>query len=77
MNTLRLRPKVATVSRLSKESIWDGRTLLLRGIQPQRAGLMQQAEFESRVGPENICPNIVAALVRAETLYLDLRLAGL
>jgi hypothetical protein len=32
-------------------------------------------QFERRVGAENICQNIVAALVRAEMLYLDLQLA--
>jgi SulP family sulfate permease len=51
-----------------------GRTLILCGAQPQPAKLLRQAEFERRVGAENICPNIVAALVRAETLYLDLQL---
>jgi sulfate permease, SulP family len=51
-----------------------GRTLILCGAQPQPAKLLRQAEFERRVGAENICPNIVAALARAEALYLDLRL---
>jgi hypothetical protein len=37
---------------------------------------MQQAQFERHVGHENICPNIVSALVRAETLYLNLQLSG-
>jgi hypothetical protein len=35
---------------------------------------MQQAEFERRVGRENICPNVTAALLRAEMLYLSLQL---
>jgi hypothetical protein len=37
---------------------------------------MRQAEFERHVGRENICPDIVTALVRAEVLYLNLQLAG-
>jgi SulP family sulfate permease len=53
-----------------------GRTLILCGAQPQPAKLMQQAQFERHVGHENICPNIVSALVRAETLYLNLQLSG-
>lgn len=51
-----------------------GRTLILCGAQPQPAKLMHQTQFERHVGRENICPNIAAALVRAETLYLDLQL---
>jgi hypothetical protein len=54
----------------------SGRTLILCAAQPQPAELMRQAEFERHVGRENICPNIVAALVRAEVLYLNLQLAG-
>lgn len=51
-----------------------GRTLILCGAQPQPAELMRQAEFEQHVGKENICPNVSAALIRAETLYLSLQL---
>jgi len=51
-----------------------GRTLILCGARPQPAKLMRQAEFEQRVGVENICPNVSAALVRAETLYLNLQI---
>jgi SulP family sulfate permease len=52
----------------------SGRTLILCGARPQPAKLMQQAEFEQRVGRENICPNVSAALLRAEMLYLNLQL---
>jgi SulP family sulfate permease len=51
-----------------------GRTLILCGARPQPAKLMEQAEFEHRVGRENICANISAALLRAEMLYLNLEL---
>jgi MFS superfamily sulfate permease-like transporter len=51
-----------------------GRTLILCGARPQPARLMQQAEFERHVGAENVCPDITSALVRAETLYLNLQL---
>jgi SulP family sulfate permease len=52
-----------------------GRTMILCGARPQPVRLMQQAEFEQHVGRENICPNVSAALLRAEMLYLNLRLA--
>jgi SulP family sulfate permease len=52
-----------------------GRTLILCGARPQPAQLMRQAEFEQHVGKENICPNVSAALLRAEMLYLSLQLA--
>ncbi len=46
-----------------------GRTLILCGARPQPAKLMQQAEFEQHVGPDNICPHIAAALERAKAVY--------
>jgi SulP family sulfate permease len=46
----------------------SGRHLLLCGAREQPAQLMKQAEFERHVGPENICPSITAALVRAADL---------
>jgi SulP family sulfate permease len=52
-----------------------GRTLILCGARPQPASLMRQAEFEHRVGRENICPNVTAALLRAEMLYLNLQIS--
>ena len=52
-----------------------GRTLILCGARPQPAQLMRQVEFERHVGRENICPNVSAALLRAEMLYLNLQLA--
>src|SRR2546428_4852070 len=46
----------------------SGRHLLLCGAREQPPQLMKQAEFERHVGPENICPSITAALVRAADL---------
>jgi SulP family sulfate permease len=51
-----------------------GRTLILCGARPQPAQLMRQTEFEEHVGKENICPNVSAALLRAEMLYLNLQI---
>lgn len=47
----------------------QGRILFLCGARPQPAQLMKLAEFEQRVGRENICPHIQAALERAAAYY--------
>jgi SulP family sulfate permease len=49
----------------------SGRTLILCGAREQPAELMGKADFEDRVGAENICPNVEAALNRAKTIYED------
>jgi SulP family sulfate permease len=46
----------------------SGRTLLLCGAREQPAALMRAAEFHQHVGPENICPNVESALVRAREI---------
>jgi sulfate permease, SulP family len=42
------------------------RTLILCGARPQPAKLMRQTEFERHIGKANICPDVKAALERAE-----------
>ncbi len=54
---------------LADKLLAKGRTLILCGARPQPAKLMSQAEFEEHIGRENICPNIQAALKRAEQAY--------
>jgi SulP family sulfate permease len=49
----------------------SGRTLILCGAREQPARLIAQAEFEEHVGAENICPNVEAALERAQMIYLE------
>jgi SulP family sulfate permease len=49
-----------------------GRGLIFCGALPQPARLMKRAEFEQHVGAENICPNVTAALARAERLFREL-----
>lgn len=46
-----------------------GRTLILCGARTQPAKLMKQAEFEEHVGVVNICPDIAAALERAQAVH--------
>jgi SulP family sulfate permease len=47
----------------------SGRTLLLCGAPPQPTTMLQRAEFVEHVGPDNILPNISAALRRAEQVF--------
>jgi SulP family sulfate permease len=48
-----------------------GRTLIICGARPQPAKLIRKADFEHRIGRENICPNIKAALERAAQLRAE------
>jgi SulP family sulfate permease len=54
----------------------SGRALILCGAREQPAQVMRDAEFERHVGIENICPNIVAALERAEHAYQEIQSTG-
>jgi len=47
----------------------SGRTLILCGTRPQPAKFLRSAAFERHVGRENVCPNIQAALDRAQQCY--------
>ena len=49
-----------------------GRGLILCGALPQPAKLMKRADFEQHVGAENICPNVSAALTRAEKMFKEM-----
>ena len=46
----------------------SGRTLLLCGAREQPAAVMRQARFHQHIGDGNICPDIAAALARAEAV---------
>jgi SulP family sulfate permease len=47
----------------------SGRTLLICGARDQPAAVIKQAQLHRRLGRENICPNIAAALKRAAELH--------
>lgn len=47
----------------------SGRHLILCGARPQPAKLIRQSEFERRVGRENVCQHITAALEQAKVVY--------
>lgn len=46
----------------------SGRTLLLCGMRDQPARMMERAEFNERIGDENLLPSVAAALDRARAL---------
>jgi SulP family sulfate permease len=50
----------------------SARCVILCGAPEQPARLMRQAEFEERVGTENICANISQALGRAKKLHEEM-----
>jgi SulP family sulfate permease len=54
----------------------SGRELILCGAREQPLILIQQSEFESLIGPENICQNVQDALTRAEEVFERLQPAG-
>jgi len=54
----------------------SGRSLLFCGALPQPRQLMQQAGFDKHVGAENICPNIEAALLRAEQCVREMQVGA-
>ena len=55
----------------------SGRSLLFCGALSQPRRLMQQAGFDRHVGAENICPNIEAALRRAEQCIREMQVRTL
>jgi SulP family sulfate permease len=54
----------------------SGRSLLFCGALPQPRQLMLQAGFDNHVGAENICPNIEAALRRAEQCIREMQVGA-
>jgi SulP family sulfate permease len=58
-----------TLEELADKLHATGRTLILCGARPQPAALLHQGRFERRIGRDNVCPHIGAALQRAEWIY--------
>jgi len=54
----------------------SGHALLFCGALPQPRRLMAQAGFKRHVGKENICPNIEAALHRAEQCMREMQVSA-
>jgi SulP family sulfate permease len=62
---------IQALERLVDQVRDSGRTLLFCGAREQPAQLIRQAEFEHHVGPENICPSITEAIIRAQAIVED------
>jgi SulP family sulfate permease len=60
---------LGAIENLADQLHESGRSLLLCGAREQPAQLMRQADFERRVGAENICPSITEALERAAEVF--------
>jgi len=54
----------------------SGRELLLCGPRAQPAMLMEQSDFSRRIGEENICPSLAAAIERANAVLAERAMAG-
>jgi SulP family sulfate permease len=63
---------VRALEHLAERVRATGRGLILCGAREQPAQFMQQADFEQRVGAENICANVTEALARASALYPEI-----
>ena len=64
------------IEHLADQVRQSGRALVLCGARQQPAKLMRQAEFERRVGAENICPNVAEAIRRAKEVYPSVAKSG-
>jgi SulP family sulfate permease len=54
----------------------SGRELLLCGPRAQPAMLMEQSDFSRRIGEENICPSLAAAIERANAVLAERAMEG-
>ncbi len=53
-----------------------GKTLLLCGARDQPSSLISRSDFLKRIGPQNVLPNVQAALDRARHMQGDLASIG-
>lgn len=59
---------LTAIEELAEDLRKKGRTLVLCGAPDQPAGAMRKAEFHRRLGEENICLSVLAALDRAASI---------
>jgi SulP family sulfate permease len=67
---------LTAIEELSDDLRTKGRTLVLCGAPAQPAGAMRKAEFHRRLGEENICSSVQAALDRAASIVRPGRATG-
>lgn len=49
----------------------SGRTLVMCGVREQPLNLLRKSGLDEKIGPENLCPTLEAAIARAETLLKE------
>jgi SulP family sulfate permease len=64
---------LSAIEELAEDLRAKGRTLVLCGAPSQPAGAMRKAEFHHRLGDENICSSVQAALDRAAAIVRPMR----
>jgi SulP family sulfate permease len=64
---------LSAIEELAGDLRAKGRTLVLCGAPSQPAGAMRKAEFHRRLGDENVCASVQAALDRAEAIVRPMR----
>ena len=64
---------LSAIEELAQDLRTKGRTLVICGAPAQPAGAMRKAEFHERLGEENICASVQAALDRAAAIVRPMR----
>ena len=64
---------LSAIEELAEDLRAKGRTLVICGAPSQPAGAMRKAEFHERLGEENICASVQAALDRAAAIVRPMR----
>ena len=64
---------LSAIEELAADLRKKGRTLVLCGAPSQPSGAMRKAEFHDRLGEDNICSSVQAALDRAAAIVLPMR----
>jgi SulP family sulfate permease len=64
---------LSAIEELAEDLRQKGRTLVICGAPSQPAGAMRKAEFHERLGEENICSSVQAALDRAAAIVRPTR----
>jgi SulP family sulfate permease len=59
---------IHAISHLAAVLRRSGRVMLLCGMRPQPLELMRNPDFQSAIGPENICPTVRVAVMRANAI---------
>jgi SulP family sulfate permease len=68
---------IHAISHLAAVLRRSGRVMLLCGMRPQPLELMKNPDFQSAIGPENICPTVRIAVTRANNILAQHQAHGM